>query len=163
MLCCREDEPRITRRFVENADEMDLADHMVKKCTDIKAAQLTIEVLNQLENKELAEKLSKAMASRNHSEYQPKYMSGELHLIDKHRVTLINGITSVDGILDRLLHLQVINQETYANIRSCRTSFEKMRELLCQGSIQSSTKGKDMLYDVLLECEPFFMADLLNS
>lgn len=59
MLCERDEEPRVTRRSVEDADEMDLADLLVKISTERKAAQLTIETLNKVGCREQAEELSK--------------------------------------------------------------------------------------------------------
>ena len=58
-LCDRQEEPRVTRRSVEEADEMDLADLLVKICTEAKAAQQTIDLFTQLGFSDQAEKLRK--------------------------------------------------------------------------------------------------------
>lgn len=66
----------------------------------------------------------------------------------------------MDPILDRLLMKKVITQENYSDIRSLTTSYKKMRELFEMGNIRSSAKGKDCLYEVLMESEPFVMEEL---
>lgn len=66
----------------------------------------------------------------------------------------------MDPILDRLLVKKVITQENYSDIRSFTTSYKKMRELFEIGSIRASLKGKDCLYEALMESEPFVMDEL---
>ena len=58
-LCDRQEEPRVTRRSVEEADEMDLADLLVKICTEAKAAQQTIDLFTELGFSDQAEKFRK--------------------------------------------------------------------------------------------------------
>lgn len=58
MLCERDQEPRFSRRSVEDADEMDLSDLLVRACTESKAAELTIDSLNVLGCKNEADKLA---------------------------------------------------------------------------------------------------------
>ena len=56
---CDNEEPRVTRRSVEDADEMDLADLLVKICTEAKAVILTIDLFTQLGFSNQAERLRK--------------------------------------------------------------------------------------------------------
>lgn len=160
MLCERDEEPRFSRRSVEDADEMDLSDLLVRTYTESKAAQVTIDSLNTLGCKNEADKLAAKVKSSASSENQSKYMIGGQHFIDKHRISLIERISTVDPILDRLLVKRVITQENYSDIRSLTTSYKKMRELFEIGSIRSSLKGKDCLYEALMESEPFVMDEL---
>ena len=85
------------------------------------------------------------------------------HFIDKHRIQLIESISTVEPILDRLRTKNVITQENYSHIRSKSTSIQRMRELFELGSIRSTTKGKDCLYDVLMELEPLIMDKLKET
>ena len=55
-----------------------------------------------------------------------------------------------------------ITQENYREIRSKSTSTQKMRELFDLGSL-STLNGKDCLYDVLMELEPFVMEELKDA
>ncbi|XP_062394627.1 apoptosis-associated speck-like protein containing a CARD [Sardina pilchardus] len=162
MLCDREEEPRVTRRAVEDADEMDLADLLVKLCTESKAAHVTIDIFKKLGfNNEAAVLASKVPSGDGSSGgYTSNYMTGGVHFIDKHRISLIERITTVDPILDRLLMKKVITQENYSDIRCLNTSYKKMRELFEMGNVRSSVKGKDCLYEVLMESEPFVMEEL---
>ncbi|XP_031417465.1 apoptosis-associated speck-like protein containing a CARD [Clupea harengus] len=84
------------------------------------------------------------------------------HFIDKHRVRLIDTISTVDPILDRLMSKNTITQENYRHIRSYRTSTQRMRELFDLGGI-STLIGKDCLYDVLMELEPLVMEELKDA
>ncbi|KAG5271595.1 hypothetical protein AALO_G00181800 [Alosa alosa] len=160
MLCDREEEPRVTRRAVEDADEMDLADLLVKMCTESKAAQVTIDTFKKLGFNNEATMLASKVSSGDGNSAGSKYMTAGQHFIDKHRISLIERITAVDPILDRLLMKKVITQENYSDIRCLNTSYKKMRELFEMGSIRSSVKGKDCLYEVLMESEPFVMEEL---
>ena len=54
----------------------------------------------------------------------------------------------------------VITLENYRHMRRKSTSIQKMKELFELGSIRSTTKGKDCLYDVLREMEPGIMEEL---
>ncbi|XP_062394628.1 apoptosis-associated speck-like protein containing a CARD [Sardina pilchardus] len=173
-LCERDD---FNRRAVDSADEMDLADLLVSRCgTESKAAQLTIELFNSLGCVKEAKKLEDQVLSRDGPQgatgggapsgdgssagYTSKYMIGGEHFIDKHRTSLTERITAVEPILDRLLNKKIITQENYTDIRCLNTSYKKMRELFEMGNIRCSLKGKDCLYEVLMEAEPFVMEDL---
>ncbi|XP_063048955.1 NACHT, LRR and PYD domains-containing protein 3-like [Engraulis encrasicolus] len=92
------------------------------------------------------------------SESASKYMVGDKHFIDKNFVQLINGVSNVDPVLDRLRQEDVITWETYNKIRSQPTSEGKMRELL--SSICGRAGAKDKLYEVLMEVEPHFMEEI---
>ncbi|XP_042560808.1 apoptosis-associated speck-like protein containing a CARD [Clupea harengus] len=103
-----------------------------------------------------------AGSRQENSESRTKYMIGDQHFIDKHRVRLIDTISTVDPILDRLMSKNTITQENYREIRSKSTSTQKMRELFDLGSL-STLNGKDCLYDVLMELEPFVMEELKDA
>lgn len=64
--------------------------------------------------------------------------------------------------MDRLLEEGVVSTEAYGDINVLSTSVNKMRKLMELGNIHYSQRGKDLLYEVLEETEPFLMKELKN-
>lgn len=64
--------------------------------------------------------------------------------------------------MDRLLEEGVVSTEAYGEINVPSTSVNKMRKLMELGNIRYSQRGKDLLYEVLEETEPFLMKELKN-
>ncbi|XP_042345901.1 uncharacterized protein LOC121945667 [Plectropomus leopardus] len=87
-------------------------------------------------------------------------ISSTEHFVDEHRVELIRRVTNVTPILDALLSNDVINKESYNNIRSIPDPQDKMRALF-RGPLESSgVKGKEIFYQILNKCCPHLISDL---
>ncbi|XP_063049724.1 apoptosis-associated speck-like protein containing a CARD [Engraulis encrasicolus] len=82
------------------------------------------------------------------------------HFVDRHRTDLIQCVTAVDSVLDKLLKKKVIDHEIYNNIKVKKTRQDQMRELLAHGNIRCLKKGKDILYKTLREIDPFMVKAL---
>nr|XP_038027495.1 NACHT, LRR and PYD domains-containing protein 1b allele 2-like isoform X3 [Anas platyrhynchos] len=80
------------------------------------------------------------------------------HFVEKHREQLIQRVTSVDSILDRL-YMRVLNDEQYNHIRANSIRQEKMR-LLYDFMSSWDTKCKDLFLRVLEETNPHLIQDL---
>ncbi|KAM8734420.1 uncharacterized protein AB9X84_023224 isoform 2-T2 [Acanthopagrus schlegelii] len=80
------------------------------------------------------------------------------HFVDKHQSELIKRVNNVGPILDELLCRNVIQQESYDEIKTLPTAEEKMRELI-SGPLKS-VPGKYIFYQILIENEPFLVEDL---
>ncbi|XP_036929627.1 uncharacterized protein LOC119005785 isoform X9 [Acanthopagrus latus] len=80
------------------------------------------------------------------------------HFVDKHQSELIKRVSNVGPILDELLCRNVIQQESYDEIKTLPTAEEKMRELI-SGPLKS-IPGKYIFYQILIENEPFLVEDL---
>ena len=78
--------------------------------------------------------------------------------MDKHRVELIDKVSNIATIMDKLLDKKVLSDEIYAKIRAIPTSREKMRELYC-GPLNAET-CKDDFYKILEKHEPHLIAEL---
>ena len=78
--------------------------------------------------------------------------------MDKHQSELIKRVSNVGPILDELLCRNVIQQESYDEIKTLPTAEEKMRELI-SGPLKS-IPGKYIFYQILIENEPFLVEDL---
>ncbi|KAJ8332816.1 hypothetical protein SKAU_G00417120 [Synaphobranchus kaupii] len=86
--------------------------------------------------------------------------TGERHFIDVHRTALIERVSSVSAILDRLLDHGVIAQSDYDEILAESTKQTRMRKLF-NGRIHSGGKrAKDVLYTILEEQESYLMNEL---
>ena len=77
--------------------------------------------------------------------------------MDEHRVELIQGVTMVAPILDKLLQEKVITKEGYANVRSKDTSQNQMREML---TLLNTSASKDIFYDSLKKEEKLLAEEL---
>ncbi|XP_041798417.1 uncharacterized protein LOC121610402 isoform X2 [Chelmon rostratus] len=87
-------------------------------------------------------------------------MAEDKHFVDQHQFELIRRVHNVGAILDELVHKNVIQQESYDEIRALPTSQEKMRALF-RGPLESSgVQEKDIFYKILNINEPDLMADL---
>ncbi|XP_071234704.1 sterile alpha motif domain-containing protein 9-like [Salvelinus alpinus] len=82
------------------------------------------------------------------------------HFVDLHRTDLIQRVSEVDPILDRLLKSGVITDNGYSDVRSERTKQKKMRELFDGPLTGCGPKGKDIFLEILKEQEPFLIREL---
>uniref|UniRef100_A0A8C8G347 CARD domain-containing protein n=1 Tax=Oncorhynchus tshawytscha TaxID=74940 RepID=A0A8C8G347_ONCTS len=82
------------------------------------------------------------------------------HFVDLHRTDLIQRVSEVDPILDRLLKRRVITDNGYSDVRSERTKQKKMRELFDGPLTGCGPKGKDIFLEILKEQEPFLIREL---
>lgn len=167
-LCDRREEPRISAASVEDADQMDIADVLVRMHTEKKAARVAIEVLRDIDCNEQADELETFMKNFNDSgagvhavhAVPAKYMVGDRHFVDVHRTELIKRVSSVAPIMDDLLEKKILNEEVYSDLKAERTTQKKMRELF-DGPLNScGLKGKDVFYEILEKHEEYLMKDL---
>ncbi|XP_050572731.1 NACHT, LRR and PYD domains-containing protein 1-like isoform X12 [Cygnus atratus] len=81
------------------------------------------------------------------------------HFVEKHREQLIQRVTSVNSILDRLLKYSVLTDEQYERIRSNSIRQEKMR-LLYSFMPSWDTKCKNLFLNVLKETNHYLIQEL---
>lgn len=82
------------------------------------------------------------------------------HFVDLHRTDLIQRVSEVDPILDRLLKRGVITDNGCSDVRSERTKQKKMRKLFDGPLTGCGPKGKDIFLEILKEQEPFLIREL---
>ncbi|XP_014056118.1 apoptosis-associated speck-like protein containing a CARD [Salmo salar] len=90
----------------------------------------------------------------------PKNMMKDKHFVDHHRTALIDRVSQVEPLLDRLLDRGIITQNAYSEVRANRTNQKKMRELFDGPLKACGPKGKDIFLDILMDLEPFLIIDL---
>ncbi|XP_034618011.1 uncharacterized protein LOC117873093 isoform X2 [Trachemys scripta elegans] len=82
----------------------------------------------------------------------------ETHFVDRHREQLIQRVTLVEGVLDKLLG-DVLDIEQYLTITAERTNPMKMRKLY-EFMVSWNKYCKDQLYEALKDKCKFLVADL---
>ncbi|XP_075785175.1 uncharacterized protein LOC102458637 isoform X2 [Pelodiscus sinensis] len=82
----------------------------------------------------------------------------EIHFVDRHREQLIQRVTLVEGILDKLLG-SVLDHEQYQTILAERTNPMRMRKLY-EFMLSWNRYCKDQLYKALADKCKFLVADL---
>lgn len=80
--------------------------------------------------------------------------------IDQHTDILIQRATCVEPILDKLLSVNVINDEEYQDIKSEKTPLKQMRALLTGPMRSRGDQGKQILYNTLRDQQQLMMDDL---
>ncbi|KAM9309933.1 uncharacterized protein KZ484_025848 [Pholidichthys leucotaenia] len=82
------------------------------------------------------------------------------HFVDQHRPELIQRVTNVMPIVDKLFQRKVLFEEKYQEILKTSTDQDKIR-LLYDGPLRAGKrKAKDAFYECLEELEPYLVSDL---
>ncbi|XP_071376432.1 uncharacterized protein [Centroberyx affinis] len=157
-LLDRREEPRIKRSAVEKKDIYDISDVLVSTFTEPGALKVSLEILRDIGCNEEAEILEAATSGLSSAAGS----STGKHFVDKHQEELIQRVSMVSPILDKLQTEGVIGQECYDIIRSKPTPQERMRELF-KSLRASGDRGKDILYDFLEKQEKYLMEDLRQN
>ncbi|XP_038260134.1 apoptosis-associated speck-like protein containing a CARD isoform X2 [Dermochelys coriacea] len=154
----------IPRGRLEKADVLDVCDKLISYYREEYAVEVTVKLLTDINERDLADRLCKATGTGSRGEGQQPVPSvgatgkEEGHFVDRYRVQLIERTTQVEPILD-LLHGNVLDDEQYQIIRSGITSQEKMRKLYLL--MPSWNKAcKDQFYDALKAKNKFLIEDL---
>uniref|UniRef100_A0A1A8CV78 Pyrin domain-containing protein n=1 Tax=Nothobranchius kadleci TaxID=1051664 RepID=A0A1A8CV78_NOTKA len=171
-LVDRPQDPRVRRNRVEGKNFLDVADVMISTFTGIEALKVTEEILRDIGCSEDADELaseaaalrSSAPDSTNASKAAALRSSvldstNEEHFVDKHRNELIQRVSVVGPILDKLLMEKVINHEVYAEIHSKSTNQAKIRAIY-DGPLRAARACKDIFYIILKDLEPYLIRDL---
>ncbi|XP_078508581.1 apoptosis-associated speck-like protein containing a CARD [Lissotriton helveticus] len=160
---------KIPRGRLEKADTMDVADRIISNYRQEYGLQITVEVLEKINKKDVAEELRSAAGAvgpagstappLNPSTGGAGARPSGKHFVDMHREDIIQRCTLVDPILDRLLSLELITEEQYDLVRVMNTTQNKMRELyrLMLGWGESD---KDQFYQALKEQNGPLVRDL---
>ncbi|XP_028837542.1 apoptosis-associated speck-like protein containing a CARD [Denticeps clupeoides] len=150
--------PRISRRDVEDADELDLANVVIKRYTEKEALRTVVQKLQEIGLTDAAEGLRRKDDEMSAKGGQSESTKGDAHFVDLHRTALVERVSTVEPLLDRLLEEKAINDEAYSYVRAQLTSYEKMRTLM--DKVRGSVKAKDCMYKALKELEPLMMEEL---
>uniref|UniRef100_A0A8C6NL64 PYD and CARD domain containing n=1 Tax=Nothobranchius furzeri TaxID=105023 RepID=A0A8C6NL64_NOTFU len=156
-LVDRPQDPRVRRNRVEGKNFLDVADVMISTFTGIEALKVTEEILRDIGCSEDADELGKHPPAVSNPAYHPA--AHKEHFVDKHRNELIQRVSVVGPILDKLLMEKVINHEVYAEIHSKSTNQAKIRAVY-DGPLRAARACKDIFYIILKDLEPYLIRDL---
>ncbi|KAM4601471.1 apoptosis-associated speck-like protein containing a CARD [Polymixia lowei] len=176
-LLDREGEPQVKKCQVEGKDQLDIVNVLVATFTDVGAVKVAIEVLQDIECNASAATLETFLqtietveepAPRGPTQASSTSASGvrmdtEKHFVDKHRSELIQRVSLIDPILDKLLDRNVIDQEAYNVIKCKPTTQDKMRTLYDGPLHTCGNRGKDIFYEILDGSQKFLMDDLKGN
>lgn len=94
---------------------------------------------------------------------KPYFSPPEKHFLDEHRTTLVERVNNVNSILDRLLDKHILNSVSYSDIYTLPNDPSKMRALY-NGPLKScGNRGKDELFSILQDLQPYLMDDLMKK
>ncbi|KAM9806135.1 apoptosis-associated speck-like protein containing a CARD isoform 2-T2 [Syngnathus typhle] len=85
----------------------------------------------------------------------------EEHFVIKHWSELIDSLTRINPILNRLLEKKVIQDEVYEEIHDTKGNQEKMTKIY-ELALKSGNRAKDIFLEILKEQEPALVEDLEN-
>ncbi|XP_063286888.1 apoptosis-associated speck-like protein containing a CARD isoform X1 [Pelobates fuscus] len=164
----------IPKARLEKADEDDVADLILAAYSNPYGVTVTLEVLRQINQNQIAEKLEQDLEKASNYKKpsngdKPAGMMGTQradtaaeHFVDRRRAELISRMGLVDPVLDDLLSRKLLTDEHYSIVRSKATSQDKMRELY--GFSRSWGVGdKDAFYQILRKHNEPLIIDLERS
>ncbi|XP_063286889.1 apoptosis-associated speck-like protein containing a CARD isoform X2 [Pelobates fuscus] len=154
----------IPKARLEKADEDDVADLILAAYSNPYGVTVTLEVLRQINQNQIAEKLEQDLekASNYKKPSNGDKPAAAEHFVDRRRAELISRMGLVDPVLDDLLSRKLLTDEHYSIVRSKATSQDKMRELY--GFSRSWGVGdKDAFYQILRKHNEPLIIDLERS
>ncbi|XP_023827076.1 NACHT, LRR and PYD domains-containing protein 1 homolog isoform X2 [Salvelinus sp. IW2-2015] len=94
------------------------------------------------------------------AEYRGPILTSDQHFVDLHQTALIDRVSQVDPILDRLLKSGVITADGYSDMIAERNNQKKMRELFDGPLKGCGSECKDRFLEILTELEPYLINHL---
>ncbi|XP_072129178.1 apoptosis-associated speck-like protein containing a CARD [Mobula birostris] len=163
----------IPRGRLEDADAQDLGRLLVSTYRDDYAAELTLEVLEGLPEREVADSLRHNLPAGGQA---PKTGSsgsaggraaatgpcGSAHPVDRYFAQIVQQFHSTDMVLDELLGKGVLTAEHYDRLRVKAPRQEKNRELLLFIRGQG-LEAKEQLWSAMSEADPYFVGNVTRQ
>ncbi|KAM4605851.1 apoptosis-associated speck-like protein containing a CARD isoform 2-T2 [Discoglossus pictus] len=137
---------KIPKSRLENKDEDDVADVILDYYRDSYGIAVVCGVLDAIDQKKARDALMEELKA-------------DEHFIDRHRLALIDRMSSVDPLLDELLQEKMVTPEQYDTVRTKDISQNKMRELYRYVRAWG-TSDKDTFYRILKSKNALLISDL---
>uniref|UniRef100_A0A3P9N2N6 CARD domain-containing protein n=1 Tax=Poecilia reticulata TaxID=8081 RepID=A0A3P9N2N6_POERE len=166
---------------VEGKDVLEVSEVMINVYTERKALNVAEETLREIRCTQDADELAEhhgglwGKPSRNIHPFSctlfPSVGSGGVlvpissqqeHFVDRHRDELIQRVTTVPSILDKLLKEKVIQAETYDEILSLRPTQAQMRRLY-RDIGGGGSSAKDLFLQILKDQQRYLIDDLMKK
>ncbi|XP_073502136.1 apoptosis-associated speck-like protein containing a CARD [Phyllobates terribilis] len=158
---------KIPKGTLQEADELDTAELLLRYYKENYGTEVTLTVLQAINENKEAEELKKAIMEVTGCGSQESAMGEdegaksreEEHFVDRHRAQLVDRVALVDPILDDLFQWKLLTSEDYSTVRSMNTPQNKMRQLFCY--VDSWGKGdKDQFLKSLRQRNPPLIRNL---
>ncbi|KAM4605850.1 apoptosis-associated speck-like protein containing a CARD isoform 1-T1 [Discoglossus pictus] len=156
---------KIPKSRLENKDEDDVADVILDYYRDSYGIAVVCGVLDAIDQKKARDALMEELKAvsifvpyKGNGPSQGATSSDE-HFIDRHRLALIDRMSSVDPLLDELLQEKMVTPEQYDTVRTKDISQNKMRELYRYVRAWG-TSDKDTFYRILKSKNALLISDL---
>lgn len=94
------------------------------------------------------------------AEYRGSILTSDQHFVDLHQTALIDRVSQVGPILDRLLKSGVITADGYSGVIAERNNQKKMRALFDGPLKGCGPECKDRFLEILTELEPYLINHL---
>ncbi|XP_075962761.1 uncharacterized protein LOC142965619 isoform X2 [Anarhichas minor] len=143
--------PDISSMLTQTADSEETVDVMMQLYGH-QSVDLTREVVEKMNRTDLMWRWSESSSA----------LKGE-HFVEKHQVNLIKRVSNIAPFLDELLHKNIIQQDSYDEIKALPTSQEKMTALFSGPLESSGGQGKAMFYRFLNKHEPDLIDELSGT
>ncbi|KAM6935595.1 uncharacterized protein PEZ65_005936 [Lycodopsis pacificus] len=143
--------PDISSMLRQTADNEETVDLMMQAYGH-QSVDLTREVVEKMNRTDLMWRWSESSSA----------LKGE-HFVEKHQVKLIKRVSNIAPFLDDLLHQNIIQQDSYDDIKALPTSQEKMTALFSGPLESSGGQGKAMFYRFLNKHEPDLIHELSGT
>ncbi|XP_054916976.1 apoptosis-associated speck-like protein containing a CARD [Poeciliopsis prolifica] len=146
---------------VEGKDFMEISDVMINVYSEKKALKVAEEILREIRCNQAADDLVAEAEQVGLFSSAGGSSDGE-HFVDRHRTDLIQRVTAVPAVLDKLLKAKVIQDETYDEILALRPSQVQMRTLYKYVKA-GGLAAKDLFLKILKEEQSFLIDDLMKK
>ncbi|XP_018428040.1 PREDICTED: apoptosis-associated speck-like protein containing a CARD [Nanorana parkeri] len=173
----------IAKSLLEKAEPDDVVDLILNHYKECYGPELTVEVLEAIDEKQEASKLMKDLENGQQDKLctaaermqqavtcgtwfqsPPQSASShKMHFVDQHREALIKGVALVDPILDSLMSANLLTYEDYSTIRREGTSYAQMRMLFYKYVCSWEEPQKDVLNNALKKNNRILMENLGGS
>ncbi|XP_035639755.1 NACHT, LRR and PYD domains-containing protein 1 homolog isoform X2 [Oncorhynchus keta] len=94
------------------------------------------------------------------AEYRGSILTSDQHFVDLHQTALIDRVSQVGPILDRLLKSGIITADGYSDVTAERNNQKKMRALFDGPLKGCGPECKDQFLEILTELEPYLINHL---
>ncbi|KAM9805319.1 apoptosis-associated speck-like protein containing a CARD [Syngnathus typhle] len=156
-LVDRPGDRRVEENKVRRKDYFDVTNVLVSTFSEDGTPAVVIELLEKIgcsdEAKDLDDRIAEPLPKSSASK--------DKHFVSKHWVRLIEYVTNVDAILNRLLEKKVIHDGIYEEILDAKGNQEKMTKIY-KLVLKSGNRAKDIFLEILKEQEPLVVGELEN-
>ncbi|KAM9806145.1 apoptosis-associated speck-like protein containing a CARD isoform 2-T2 [Syngnathus typhle] len=165
-LVHRRGDQKVSKNKVQDKDYIDVTNVLVSIFTVDGTPAVVAELLKKIglnnEANDLGELIAKHFQKSSASKATAATACSSEDFVIKHRTRLIESVTHISPILNRLLDKKVIQHSVYEEIRNATGNQEKMTKIY-ELALKSSIRAKEIFFEILKEQEPLLVEELENK